>query len=651
MELHAYCCAWGLNLDRDDFKRRVHEATDIVRLVGEHVSLKPRGREFVGLCPFHDDKNPSMNVVPAKQIYHCFACGAGGDVFSFVMNYHKMAFPEAIKFLAERGGIPIPKYGGGSGGDPDAPSPRQRILEANKLALKFYRERFKHQDAGAAARQYVAERGIDEAMVEAFQIGYAPDAWDALSQAVAANRWDQAAFIQAGLIAKRQNADGCYDKLRHRLVFPILDNINRPIAFGGRTMPNPTIENNSDAKYLNSPETPLFNKSATLFGLHQAQKPIIDSRTAVIVEGYTDVIACHQAGIRNVVATLGTALTADHATLLRRYCDRVVLVFDGDEAGQKAADRALQVFFNETLDISIAVLPGGLDPAELLANDNGPAAWQSAIDSATDAMTFAFHRLAANFNTQDTMTGRQRITDDYLRNLVQLGLRQMDRGRYGLVFARLGELLGMSPAAVAEEVRKIPAPRTAQSPTVAPADTSSDAPAAPVNIDLSSGKNAFVIAERHILGCLLIRPAFFHATMPGGQPLSEAVVPGDFTDVAAHAVYAPLYEWMLDADAAGRALDQFHASDLRDALQDERLIRCAAQIQTEVDQLTAGNEAKLTALLHECTAALAGRRAADEYKQLQRPTADDDRAAWAQQALAHLRAKTPRGMDRPRLIG
>jgi DNA primase len=640
-------------VDRDDLKRRVQEATDIVRLVGEHVALRPRGREFVGLCAFHEDKNPSMYVNPAKQIFKCFACGAGGDVFSFVMDYHKMSFPEAIKFLAEKANIAIPKYSGGSpSGDPDAPSPRQRILTANQQALKFYRDQFHGANSGAIARDYTKQRNITPPMVESFQIGYAPDAWDVLSTAVTANKWDREAFVLAGLLAKRQNSDGWYDKLRHRLIFPILDNIGRPIAFGGRVMPGGTVENNADAKYLNSPETPLFNKSATLFGLHAAQKPIIDSRTAVIVEGYTDVIGCHQAGVKNVVATLGTALTAQHAQILRRYCDKVILVFDGDEAGQKAADRALQVFFSESIDIAIAVLPDGLDPDELLAQEHGRERWQHAMDTAADAMGFQFARLRQNFDKATSMTGRQHIADEYLRTLVGLGLRQLDRQRYGLVFARLGDLLGMSPAAVQEAVKKIaPGAGAARNAPVASAS-----PEAPVK------HSAMTRAERHIVGCLLSSPPLFHAPMTDGRPLNETIVPVDFADATTQQIYAAVYEWLMEADASGNPLAELRHSDLRGALPDEGLLRMALDMQMEVEQLTQGEVAQVAVVLGGAAAALMARVSQQEYEQhkLQRPAPADsagtndntDQMEWLRQTIAQRASAPPSATSgRSRLIG
>ncbi len=391
-------------MNRDHFKLEVQAASDIVSLIGEHVAVKPRGREFISLCPFHDDKNPSMTISPAKQIYKCFSCGAGGDVFSFVMDYHKMSFPEALRFLADRANLKMPESGSGGGKpeDPDKPSLRQRLTTVHQAAQRFFQKMLADPEQGAQARQYLADRGISAAMIEAFAIGYAPDTWDALAQKAASAGADLEALRQAGLISPRQE-DGDYDRFRHRLMFPIFDAIGRPIAFGGRILPGSTREDNADAKYLNSPEHPLFNKSATLFGLHVARKPIMDSHTAIIVEGYTDVIGCHQAGVTNAVATLGTALTEQHAVLLRRYCDHVILVFDGDEAGLKAADRALGVFFDEPLDISIAVLPDGKDPADLLRDGEGLTQWDHLMSTARDAMGFQFDRIRAAFDNTDTM--------------------------------------------------------------------------------------------------------------------------------------------------------------------------------------------------------------------------------------------------------
>ncbi len=404
-------------------KEKVQEATDLVRLVGESVSLRPKGREFAGLCPFHDDKTPSMQVSPQKQIYKCFSCGAGGDAFSFVMNYHKMTFVESLKYLAERAGIELTPWkpdgrGGAGEGENKGPGERKRIAAANEQAVGFYKALLRHPQHGQDARDYLKRRGVSAEMIDKFGLGYAPDRWDGLVTMIRDKAWDKFGFEKASLIRAKKSGDGDFDFLRHRLIFPIFDAIGRPIAFGGRK-----LREEDEPKYLNSPETPLFNKSATLYGLHAAKKPIIDAKTAVIVEGYTDVIACHQAGATNVVAALGTALTPEHVRELRRYCEQVVLVMDGDAAGQKAADRAIQVFLTGDLDVSIAVLPGGSDPDDLMKS-GGLDAWREVIARAQDALAFAFDRVQAKLDAAETVTGRQHAVEAFMDQLIQLGLTE-----------------------------------------------------------------------------------------------------------------------------------------------------------------------------------------------------------------------------------
>ncbi len=432
---------------RDDIKLQVQQSTNLVDLIGEQLLLKHKGREFVGLCPFHEDRNPSMYVSPAKQIFHCFVCGAGGDAFGWMMKFHKMTFPEALKFLAERAGIKVEETGdrGQSAGAND----RQIIGEANGLAVTFFQKLFRHAQQGAIARSYIENRQIPPALVEAFQIGYAPDGWDGLVKAISLNRWKPRGFEMAGLISPRNNGEGFFDRLRHRIIFPICDGLGRPIAFGGRK-----IRDEDEPKYLNSPETALFHKSRTLYGLHLAKKAIIDSRTAIIVEGYVDVIACHAMGSANVVATLGTALTGDHVRELRKYCDKVVLTFDADAAGQRAADRALEIFLGEEVDVAIAIVPEGKDPGDLMLLPDGSERWKKAIAAATDALDYQFARVKEQMDAAQTMTARQRIAEDYLRRVAVLDLRKTGPIRKAMVMQRLAQMLHLTEAAVGGLLKK-----------------------------------------------------------------------------------------------------------------------------------------------------------------------------------------------------
>ncbi|MEM1028626.1 MAG: DNA primase [Planctomycetota bacterium] len=540
-------------------KEKVLAATDIVRLIGEHVNLRPKGKEFAGLCPFHDDKTPSMQVSPQKQIFKCFSCGAGGDVFTFVMNYHKMDFVESLKFLADKAGIELTPWkpdGQGGSGDTQAPTERKRIAVANEQAVAFFKLLLKHPTHGREAREYLERRGVTPEMIEAFGLGYAPDRWDGLVTMVREQGWDRDGFELAQLIRPRKTGDGDFDFLRHRLVFPIFDGIGRPIAFGGRK-----LREEDEPKYLNSPETPLFNKSATLYGLHAAKKPIIDSKTAVIVEGYTDVIACHQAGANNVVAALGTALTPQHVRELRRYCEQVILVMDGDAAGQKAADRAIEVFLTGDLDVSIAVLPAGQDPDEML-KAGGLEAWNAVLAEAEDALGFAFSRLSMKMEDSQTITGRQKLAEGFMSQLIELGVARMGGVRRAFVVERLAAMLHMSESEI-DSALKARSPRSSRSvePEWQPAD--SDGPDSAEIAEylsendaqngLASGVSghrlqAVGIAERRLIAALVRHNNLFSATLSDGSAIDEAISPAEL----AHPDHRRLYQRVYDALAQGR---------------------------------------------------------------------------------------------------
>ncbi len=436
---------------QNDNRQRVRDASDIVAVVGEHLSLKAKGREYVGLCPFHDDRNPSMCVVPTKQIFHCFVCGAGGDVFTFIQKYHSMDFREALEFLAERGNIELAKFNSAqSAQNQEHPGVgRKDIIAANEAAMSYFRTILAHPEHGRIARTLIEQRGISAEMVERFQIGASADRWDGLLLTVEKKNLHREAFAAAGLLKQRETG-GEYDALRNRLIFPIHDQIGRVIAFGGRK-----INEEDEPKYLNSPETAVFRKSTTLFGLNHAARAIKKRHTAVIVEGYTDVIACHQAGIEHVVGTLGTALTTGHATVLRRLCDTVVLLFDGDEAGQRAADRAIEVLFSETIDIKIAALAGytqAKDPDELLKLDNGAEIFEQVIAGAEDLLKWRFDRLRKSLSDAGPARMTQAIEDE-LSKLSDLGIANLSPVRRRLVIRQIANAAQIEESIVVNALR------------------------------------------------------------------------------------------------------------------------------------------------------------------------------------------------------
>lgn len=430
--------------------QRVLDATDIVRIIGEHVRLKARGREYVGICPFHDDHDPSMCVVPHKQIFHCFVCQAGGNALTFTRKYHPMEFREALEYLAQRAGIELTPREALRGEQPDdePTASRTELLRANATAGEFFQAILRHPEHGAGAREVIARRGIAPEMVTTFGLGASPDRWDGLLMTLRGKGLDERAFRAAGLLKERESG-GHYDAFRARLMFPICDQAGRIIAFGGRQ-----IKDDGLAKYINSEETPVFRKSQALYGLHLASRSIQQSRTAILVEGYTDVIACHQAGVDNVVAALGTALTAGHASVLRRMCDTVILIFDGDRAGQQAADRATEALFAEPIDVKVCDLSGltsAKDPDELLKRPDGVVTLRSALASARDLLDFRFFRLRAKVAGLGA-AALSRAIDEEIETLVGLGLKHLPPIRRSIVARQLASVAGVDESSVLRAV-------------------------------------------------------------------------------------------------------------------------------------------------------------------------------------------------------
>lgn len=346
--------------DRD----RVREATDIVDLVSEVTKVRKSGRTFMAICPFHEEKTPSMSIDRARGLYHCFGCGEGGDVFTFVERTQGVNFPEALEVLAKKAGITLTR-------DPSAAlrsGRRGEAVEAIRQAIGVYHDHLKKAAEAGPARAYLRARGYDVAVIDEWQVGFAGTDWDTLVKALRAAGVSDKAMLDAGLA--RRGRHGLFDFFRGRLLFPIHDVRGDPVGFGGRKVDgvDPKVTNNAEAKYVNSPDSIVYQKSRLLFGLDRARQAITSEGQAVIVEGYTDVIAMHLAGVRTAVATCGTALGDGHFDLLRRFTERVVLAFDSDEAGSRAALRTdeLESPFRLDLDLRVAVMPDGLDPADLV---------------------------------------------------------------------------------------------------------------------------------------------------------------------------------------------------------------------------------------------------------------------------------------------
>lgn len=356
-------------------KERVKAASDIVDVLSGYMDLRRSGRGFAAVCPFHSDRRPSLQVNPGRQIWRCFVCDIGGDVFSFVMRRDGLTFPAALQLLADRAGIALTNTRGPTVN-------RAPLFDLMKWAVDQYRAELKGKPF-----EYVTSRGISAESIERFGVGYAP----ANFGFIATKRNDKE-LEDVGLVVTTERGSR-YDRFRNRVMFPIRDSNGRVIAFGGRVLPG----DDQPGKYINSPETSLFRKSDTLYALDLAKDEIRKTRTAIVTEGYTDVIACHQHGLTNTVAVLGTALGTAHIKSLRHLCDRVVLLLDGDKAGQKRSDEVLDLFLNSSVDVRIATIPGGLDPAECIET-KGVSELRMIIDKSVDAIQFKINRSVVGFD-------------------------------------------------------------------------------------------------------------------------------------------------------------------------------------------------------------------------------------------------------------
>lgn len=437
--------------DRAGQVQRVKAANDIVDVVGSYVMLRQTGPTFKGLCPFHEDHRPSFDVDPRRQRYRCWACGKFGDVLSFVQEHEKISFPEALELLARRAGITLEK----SRDFPQNPG-RAVMLDVMRWASEQFHRCLIDAPEAEAARHYLAERRLSGESVRRFQIGYAPaDGQWLTNKARQANLSDEM-LEQVGLIAKRQEGNGHYDRFRDRVLFPIRDARGQTVGFGGRILPSSPLAERAP-KYYNSAETTLFSKSENLYGIDEARQAGAQAGYLAVVEGYTDVIMAHQYGIGQVVATMGTALNARHVRQLRRFVPRVVLVFDGDAAGMSGVDKALEVFVSQDVELRVATLPEGLDPCDWLVRD-GAEPLRAALTNAVDVLEFKLHRVLGSAERQG-VEGRLKAVEDVLR-VIALAPEQSDRAgalKRELMVTRVSQRLGLKEETLWARLRQLQA--------------------------------------------------------------------------------------------------------------------------------------------------------------------------------------------------
>jgi DNA primase len=434
----------------DSFVEEVRRTADIVRLISDHVALKKMGTSWKGLCPFHQEKTPSFNVRSEPPVFHCFGCGEGGDVFKFVMLHERVGFPDAVETVARRFGVAVPENRYDAG--PDRKE-REELLALTEAAAEHFARNL-WTAPGAKAREYLLGRGFKKETLEHVRAGAAPDSWSDLLD-VLKRRFPIKALTSAGLVLERQDHTGHYDRFRNRAVFPILNESGKVVAFGARSL------DGSEPKYLNSPETPVYQKSRTLYGLSWARDAARKEGRLVLMEGYLDVARALEHGVAEAVATCGTSLTSGHARLLRRFSERIVVNFDQDEAGQKAARKSFEVLSEEGLRVQVVGLPEGHDPDSYL-KEFGAEAYRERLAKAPEFMEWLIERAAAE-NDIATPAGKAA----YLNALLPTLARVESAVEQAAWLPRVAGRAGLDPAATQRELKRALATRTAV--VVAPA--------------------------------------------------------------------------------------------------------------------------------------------------------------------------------------
>lgn len=423
----------------EDWIDQVRQANDIVDVISEYIRLKPSGRGFFGLCPFHGEKTPSFHVEPERQIYHCFGCGEGGNVFTFVMAMERMDFVEAAKHLAERSGIPVPLQQVDRAKARVIKDEQERLYALNREAAHYFHQKLTGPE-GEAAKAYLKQRGLDEKTIKAFGLGYAPGGWETLKQYLLSRGYAQDDLIKAGLLVRKDRK--AYDRFRDRIQFPIIDGRGQVTGFGGRTM------GDAQAKYLNSSESPVFHKSMTLYGVHIVRK-VRPLSHVIVVEGYMDVIALHQFGFANAVASLGTSLTQEQARLIRRLAPEAYIAYDGDAAGQSAALRGLDILRDAGVRVRVMRFPEGLDPDETLRK-YGPEYFKKQQASALSLVDYKLDQLGRGIDI-DTPEGRVQFATQAAEVLAKVD-NVLEREVH---IQRISEMTGFQPGLLYQQLSLI----------------------------------------------------------------------------------------------------------------------------------------------------------------------------------------------------
>jgi DNA primase len=417
----------------------IKNAADIVEVVSDYVILKKAGLNYIGLCPFHSEKTPSFTVSSAKQIFHCFGCNTGGNVFNFLMRHDGFSFPESVRHLAKRYGIALPEKSLSKAVQQKI-SEKERLFGINRTAMEFFQDVLLNRPQGREARKYLHKRKMAKSIVDNFKLGYAPPSWNSLLDQLLKKGFPLDLIETSGLAVPKKSKTGFYDRFRDRIIFPIFNLNQQIVGFGGRVL------DDALPKYLNSPETPLYSKSRSLYGLHRARNACRETRSAYIVEGYFDLLALHQHGIENAVATLGTALTPNHIQLLKGLVEKIILVFDSDDAGVQASLRGVGIFIKEGVDARVVLLPKGHDPDSFLF-EFGAAAFRKHAEASLGVMPFLI--MTAEKKHGRTIDGKLKIIHELATPLASI---EADARK--LYIKELAERLSLEEYILLEKVRE-----------------------------------------------------------------------------------------------------------------------------------------------------------------------------------------------------
>jgi DNA primase len=510
---------------------------DIADVIDSYITLPRKGTVVKTICPFHKEKTPSFNVNRQRQMFHCFGCGAGGDVFKFVMMYEQVDFPGAVRILAEKAGVPL-QFDKGS----EPSSDKEILLAIHEESAALFHRCLMKEPMAQPARDYLRKRKLNAAIAEEFMIGYAPEQWDFVLNWAKGRSFPIEKLELAGLVVRKteegSSSSAVYDRFRNRVMFPIRNEQGRIVAFSGRTL----LQDPKAAKYVNSPETPIFRKSHILYALDKARRDIVEKREAIVCEGQIDVIRCHQAGFKTAVAAQGTAFTEDHARILRRYADGVVLVFDSDEAGRNAALRATTLFMQSGLAVRIASLPQGEDPDSLILKE-GPEGFERALQQAVPALDFQINLLLSREEVRSE-AGLMRVCRAVLGTISQTpNAIQRD-----VLLQTAARRLNVSVGALQAELRPLlrqSAPREA--PTVKPPRVQRPAHEVMLAEHLGAGPEQVSIVERYLPLTLIFDPLC--------RRFVEAMI-------FSHREHAELMETLTQRDDEDRSLSTFAAEVL-----------------------------------------------------------------------------------------